>query len=276
MSRVLCVLLASATPLLFVGAQPPAPPAADGWGRLHGRVRYDGLPPQLPDLRDLLARHPDKDNLLQGDTRDPTWRVDPATGGVANVVVWLEPPPGRTFPVPPRKTWPDVVTLDTRHGHYEPRVFVLFPAYLDPRTRKWQSTGQVFQVTNTSRHVNNVRFMPNGGDNEAFNVTLPPPEDDKVFRRSFPIKPTPGRAQPLQSAIYRTGLAYLFAFDHPYATVTRPDGSFDLPQVPAGMSFRVRAWHEVVGYLPIPVREGFWAQVPRGAAVQIDLKFRDQ
>jgi hypothetical protein len=275
MLRVAGALIAVAAFPMLVGTQEAPRKPTDVWGRLHGRVRYDGLPPQLPDLRELLARHPDKDYLLQGDTRDRKWCVDPATHGVGNVVVWLEPAPGRIFPVPSRKTWPDVVTLDTRHGHYEPRVSVLFPAYLDARTRQWRSTGQVFRVTNTSPSVNNVRFSPVGGDNEPFNITIPPPKDGKAFVRNFPIKPVPGRPQLLQSFIYPTGLAYLFAFDHPYATVTRPDGAFDFPQVPVGMEFRVRAWHEAVGYLPGRERTRVH-QLEPGASLQVDFQFRDR
>jgi hypothetical protein len=252
-------------------AQEQPQPAGEGWGRLHGRVIYDGQPPQLPDLRPRIMNHPDKDYLLKGDTRDRTWLVDPKTHGLANVVVWLEPPAGQQFPLPPRKTWLDVVTLDTRHGHYEPRITVLYPAYLNPRTRQWQSTGQVFQVTNTSPHTNNVRFSSIGGENADFNVILPAPKDKPVTKQ-FPIKPVPGKPQVLQSNLYSWAIAYLFAFDHPYVAVTRPDGTFDMPQVPADLACRVRAWHEAVGYLP--ELKNFNVSVKRGSSLEFNVNTR--
>ena len=34
------------------------------------------------------------------------------------------------------------------------------------------------------------------------------------------------------------------AFDHPYATVTKPDGTYEIDNVPAGAEVIVFAWHE--------------------------------
>ncbi len=40
--------------------------------------------------------------------------------------------------------------------------------------------------------------------------------------------------------------AYVLVFDHPYFAVTGADGSFHIPDVPAG-SYTVRVWHEKLG-----------------------------
>ena len=40
--------------------------------------------------------------------------------------------------------------------------------------------------------------------------------------------------------------AYVAVFDHPYFALTGPDGSFEIPRVPAGAEVTLMAWHEVV------------------------------
>src|SRR3954468_6389323 len=41
----------------------------------------------------------------------------------------------------------------------------------------------------------------------------------------------------------------LHVLDHPYYTLTKADGTFELPIVPAGAEVNVMAWHESIGYV---------------------------
>jgi hypothetical protein len=43
--------------------------------------------------------------------------------------------------------------------------------------------------------------------------------------------------------------ANVWCFDHPYFAITKTDGSFRIPRVPAGMEVQVMAWHESQGWL---------------------------
>jgi len=43
--------------------------------------------------------------------------------------------------------------------------------------------------------------------------------------------------------------AYVWAFDHPYAAVTKEDGTYEIPNVPAGAKVRIVAWHEVPEFI---------------------------
>src|SRR5262249_50061925 len=77
-----------------------APLEATGVCTLKGKVTYDGDPPKRADLKPAIEMQQDKNHCLQGETLDPTWIVD-ENKGVANVVVWLRPPDGKFFVIPP-------------------------------------------------------------------------------------------------------------------------------------------------------------------------------
>jgi hypothetical protein len=46
--------------------------------------------------------------------------------------------------------------------------------------------------------------------------------------------------------------AYAGVLDHPYFAVTKPDGSFSIPNLPPG-SYTLAAWHERLGTQTLPV-----------------------
>jgi hypothetical protein len=56
--------------------------------------------------------------------------------------------------------------------------------------------------------------------------------------------------------------AWVRVFDHPYATITREDGLYEIPGVPAGVKVRVFAWHEEVG----------WVNQNRSKGEELELK----
>src|SRR5687767_1712314 len=75
----------------------PAADTASGTATLKGKVVYAGDPPKPEKLKFPVGTEA---HCLKGDTEDLTWVVDPKTGGVANVVVWLRPAAGTPLPVP--------------------------------------------------------------------------------------------------------------------------------------------------------------------------------
>src|SRR5437764_6133297 len=81
---------------------------SDGLGTITGTITYDGDPPAMgviPGIQNVSW-------CMKGEIHNQTWVVDPATKGVANVVVWVDPPKGQLFKKPTEKTWPDVVEVD--------------------------------------------------------------------------------------------------------------------------------------------------------------------
>ena len=58
--------------------------------------------------------------------------------------------------------------------------------------------------------------------------------------------------------------ATILVLDHPYFEIPQVDGTFELPNVPAGQ-YTVVGWHERVGERRVPVR------VERGKTATVEL-----
>jgi len=43
--------------------------------------------------------------------------------------------------------------------------------------------------------------------------------------------------------------ANMMVFDHPYSAITKPDGSFEIANIPAGVELEFRVWQEAAGFL---------------------------
>lgn len=168
--------------------------------------------------RDLLPNVPDESLL-----------VDPQTGGVKNVFVYLRKPPTpihpQLVPVPAQS-----VMVDNVGTVFVPHAFIA-------RTGQ----GVHFQNGSATRivvHTNPVR-------NVSWNILLQPM--DRVGRvlhfalpESLPVK--------IDDDIHIVSSSYGLMLDHPYAAVTDSTGRFVISHLPVGThSFRV--WQERVGYL---------------------------
>jgi hypothetical protein len=214
-----------------------------GFGTLTGVVTLNG---DLPTPKPLAVVGQDHDHCPKSMT-DPTWIVDAKSRGVANVVVWLEPPAGSCFPMPAkdRTTWPTEVIVRQPHCAFEPHVVVLFPRVYNPETGKTVPTGQVLKVVNDASIVHSIRLEGDPSRN--------PRQDDVLLALKPGGKPSTTEFKQIQPdpapLTLRCGLhpwmsGFARAFDHPYAAVTGPDGRFEIAHVPAGVELRVRGWHE--------------------------------
>jgi hypothetical protein len=237
---------------------------------LRGRVTLRGRRPNLArltaDVRAAVAKNTDKDFCLGGSPEEAAqqdWQID-TQGGVGNVFVWIEPAePGACFRVSPedlaRAKQP--VVLRQPRCAFVPHCLVLFPAYRDPRDpTRLIPTGQQLIVKNDAPKAHNVKYdggVANGQRNEVLG-----PGKEMVLRDLKPSK------QPITFAcnIHGWMSAWARAFDHPYATLTRADGTYEIRGLPAGMRVRVIAWHERAGYLAGP--RGAEVQLRRGANTQ--------
>ena len=79
---------------------------------------------------------------------------------------------------------------------------------------------------------------------EFFSLTFPDPDQplERSLNRSGTVELMSGNG-------YFWMRAYLFVADHPYYALTKADGSFEIPLVPAGANISIVAWHEGVGYV---------------------------
>ena len=237
--------IALAALVLFVAAVPGRAQQllqTDGYGSLSGKVTLDAPNGKLPPIlkfadNKVVNGHNDKACCLNPNAKpeekmDLTWVVDPKTKGVANVMVWVTPPTkGMVLPVPAalQKT-KNLVILDQPHCQFLPRIAAFQPVYWD--NGKKVATGQKLVFKNSATVSHNVRVVGNGIDNDGFNVNVTagteytPGKGKEIKPQRLPLE--------VRCDIHTWMTARLFVFDHPYYAITKEDGSYELPMVPAG------------------------------------------
>lgn len=207
--------------LLWVSAFCKA--SAADWGTLKGRIVYSGAAPARTKLE--ITR--DEDVCGAFGLVDETLVVDEKSRGLANVVIWLsskEPVPVH----PDRQKAADFVELDNKDCRFVPRIALL-------------RTNQTLRCLNSDPVAHNVAVYARR--NQPFSIVVP---QDKPLERSFPRE----ELQPIRvdCSIHAWMRAHVLITEHPYAAVTRKDGSFEIPGIPQGR-WDFRFWHETCGYL---------------------------
>jgi hypothetical protein len=219
-------------------------------GTITGKVTFNGTKPDLAgataSLRKQMKEKDDAHCLSDKDaTEDETsqfdWKIDDK-GGVANVFVWITPPSGKYFKIDindkEKKTWTDEVVIDQPHCAFLPHAVVLFPKYRDS-AGKVAPTNQKFKVKNSAPIQHNTNLTSLGGPNPTL-----APGKELDFDADITSKPTG-----FTCTVHTWMMAYVAAFDHPFAAVTKPDGTYEIKNVPVGAEVRIVAWHEKADFL---------------------------
>ncbi len=213
--------------------------AAESWGTLRGRFVYDGdVPTQAKcnvdkDAEVCKEQHPLVEDLV----------IDPE-GGVANVGIWLV---SKDVDVHPdyAKSDKDVVVLDNKYCRFEPYLAVV-------------RVGQTLQLNNSDSINHNV----NGGSfrkNTPFNDNLPPKQSvEKKFKKAERI------GVPLSCGSHGWMKSWILVKETPYVVISKPDGSFEIPNLPAGAELEFKTWHAPSGYIMKPKVDGKEAKWKRG------------
>jgi hypothetical protein len=237
------------------GAKTELKPA--GFATIKGKVTYEGIPPQSAEIN-IADANIDKNFCLKGAHKDETWVIGPAKG-VANVVVWVRPPKDKFFVVPVNQRNPQqkVVKIDQPFCAFEPHVSVTFPSFYDPSGKKQQPTGQSFEVTNSAPIVHNTNWNPRSPlVNVGGNMMIMPRKKLKISLNAAPPRKTEGEDLILRKCNIHTWMrAYVWSFSHPWAAVTKADGTYEIKNVPAGSELFLVAWHEPMTFL-LPNRKG--------------------
>ncbi len=234
-----------------------------------GQVTYEGDLP-TPALIGAIAGHADASICMRGgppDTTDPTWRVDPASKGVANVVVYVQPPKDYYFKKPDDKlkTWEDAPIVDQPFCAFHPHVLVLYPQYYDGK--QLAPTGQVLKVINSAEIGHNIKVAGSSDTNPSDGQTLSAKTGQYIFGRIRVDK----RELTMNCDIHKWMTGYALTFDHPYATVTDPNGKFTIKNVPADVDIQFKGWHESL--------KRFDPNIPGGTTIKLkpgetrELKF---
>jgi hypothetical protein len=192
-----------------------------------------------------MRKHADSEHILKAPKElllDPTWRIDPKTRGVANVAVYIKRPADGILPIhPDDKLHKQSVALDAPFCVYESHMVAFYPVWFDGKGRG--KTGQNFIIKNSSPFPQAPRSMGYPNYNEGFWFTLPPSKE-----KQHDLNPQPLPLS-IQDSMYAWMRAYAWVFDHPYYAITKADGTFTIPRVPADMDVQVMAWHESQGWL---------------------------
>lgn len=242
------------------------PVEAPSFGPLRGTVTFDGDRSAFPMPANLVSQmdaQADKKICCMGDTANYSWKIG-EKGGLANVVVWLRPPDGKFFPKPPddRKTWSDELRLDQPYCTFEPHVSVAYPSHFDPESKKQVSNNQKFLVLNSAPVLHNTRYQGNPLKYSGDSKNLPAKQGDLVSTIEIPLKPDDSYPITLNCDVHKWMKAYVWAFDHPYAAVTKQDGTFEIPNAPLDTDLNIVAWHESAGFIngpkgtPVKLKEG--------------------
>jgi hypothetical protein len=231
-------------------ATPPGAKTAvkpTGFATIKGKISFDGTPPPPADIR-IPDDNKDKQYCLKGAHTDPTWIVSP-DGGVKNAVLWVRAPINKYFEVPADQQHPvePVVKIDQPFCAFEPHVAITFPSFFDGKTQK--PTNQQLEIANSASITHNTNWSPrNTRLNSGDNVILEP----KKAPREIPLFNLPtakNRAGiedllSLKCNIHQWMTGYVWAFDHPYAAITKDDGTYEIKNVPAGTELQLMGWHE--------------------------------
>jgi hypothetical protein len=208
---------------------------------IKGRVTYDGTPPIMPKIN--LMGHADEAPCCAGPDKEPreqTWIVGKEKG-VANVVVFLEPPAGTFFASDerPAKELRSDAILDQRHCVYEPHVLTLFVAYKTPGGKLWE-TGARFLVRNSGKIAHNTKVSGDARRNPVIDLNIRPATADGIHfeivhqREAIEVGCT---KHPWMNA-------KIVTFTHPYFAMTDKNGNFEIGNAPAGVELTLKTWHE--------------------------------
>jgi hypothetical protein len=225
------------------GGETNAPPPAAGGGNaaggaafdmskanstITGKITFDGTPP--PNDKIQMSADPYCAQKTAG--QNPTTEtVKVSDGGLENVIVFVSSglPSGVSYATP---TTP--VEINQENCHYVPHVFTMM-------------TNQPLKVKNSDMTLHNIHAWAE--KNPQFNVGQP--VKDMVSETKFANPEVP---LPVRCDVHKWMGAFIGVFDHPFETVSKSGGSFEL-KVPPG-NYEITAWHEKFGKKTMMVMVG--------------------
>jgi hypothetical protein len=209
-----------------------APASAESWGTIKGQVVFDGKAPERPALpvdKDKEACMPDGKAVLSDKLV-----VDPKSGGVRWVQVWLVDPNGGQLPIHPdlKAIKEKKVEMDQPCCMYEPHVLGL-------------REGQVLVAKNTAKIPHSVKVDSVVPGNPNISQLVPPGGKLEIDGWKADPKFSPSL---VGCAIHPWMSAYVRVFPHPYFAVTDENGNFEIKNAPAG-NHNLVIWQEDKGWV---------------------------
>ncbi len=191
-----------------------------------GKASLEGTPPANAPIQ--MKADPACVKANTGQTTTQETFVSEA-GGLGNVFVYVQSGLSGTFPAP---TTPFV--FDQKGCRYMPHVFGV-------------QVGQPIEILNSDPTLHNIHATPK--TNTEFNTAQP--IQGMKTSHTFTAKEA-DVVVPFKCDVHGWMNAYAGVLDHPYFAVTKPDGSFSIPNLPPG-SYTLAAWHERLGTQTMPI-----------------------
>ena len=228
----------AASPIVAATTVPVVPVAAavvgqakGDWGSIKGQIVADGAVASLKLLvtkGDAGAK--DSSVCAAQDVPDESLVVDAKSGGIANVVIYLQKKPAKVHP-DLEKSKEKEVLFDQKGCQFLPHVLLV-------------RNDQQVRVKSDDAVAHNTHTYPLKNKQENFVVS---PND-----RTGGAVPSVTLAERLPAKvgcdIHPWMQAYWVILDHPYAAVTKADGTFEIKGLPVG-DHVFTVWQEKVGYL---------------------------
>lgn len=208
---------------------------------LTGKAVFKGTAPKAENVKmnaDPICAKANTKPVPKGDV------VVSAKGELANVFVYVKEGVKKES-IPADKPAP--VTFDQAGCIYHPRVFGV-------------RTGQTIKILNSDPTLHNVHAMPK--TNASFNLGMP--TKGQTAEKTFTKPETMVR---IKCDVHGWMNAYVGVLDHPYFGVSDANGSFSIPNLPAG-EYTLEAWHEKLGTKTAKV-----TVTATGAAAPVEFAF---
>lgn len=209
--------------------------AVEDGGVIAGQVRVEGEVPALPPHE--VYKHQETCGVKIPDERIIVGK----DGALANVVVYLkEVWAGKPIDVK------DPVVLDNKDCAFLPHVLSA-------------TVGQTLDIHNSDPFLHDAHARI--GPRTLFNRAIMHGKTVHELLRE------PGLVHINCNVRHTWMQAYLFVADHPYHTVTGPDGKFRIDDVPPG-KYKLEVWHEMLGSKEREV------SVDAGKTTQVDIELK--
>jgi plastocyanin len=188
-------------------------------GTITGKISYSGKP-AVHKMIDM-SEDPACVEAHHGKAYDESLVVGPGSG-LANVFVYIKSGlEGKNFPVPT-----DPVVINQGGCQFHPHILGI-------------QVGQPFQVTNSDPVTHNIH--PMAEINREWNHSQGP--GDPALNRKF-LKPE--IMIPVKCNIHGWMHAYIGVLNHPYFSVSKDDGTFQISNLPPG-TYTLATWQEKLG-----------------------------
>lgn len=189
------------------------PKSVPGAGVVHGTIKFEGVAPKMA----LISAN---DKCCQGEPLiyEETVVVNP-NQTLRNVIVYLENAPATDGSVRAAEV------IDQVRCAYTPHVVAV-------------QAGQPLKVRSSDPTLHNVHYVPQLNRAANLSMTSPGAEKTVQFDQAEFVR--------LKCDVHPWMTGWVGVFEHPFFTVTRETGEFEIKGIPAG-TYTLVAWHELYG-----------------------------